>query len=306
MRGDRRRPAERAAGFGLMVLVALMAVAGILVTATSLLLSNVMRETQLQIDQIKAYHLAQAGVMRALHNWLISSATEENRRWRALNAAVSGNQRYRAGVQANFAYFTFDLSEDADWQNGGGGTRRLRRFRIRNIHTSIGGTSDEISFARVRVSWEPDGGTTLRRIALNNVNVLPVGSYANGADVALTGGTPAQRRLGPGAVYSGNNTFLEWNAPAPPDPITVTVQWTFTDDSATRDSKSHRVTYWDGDQGGGGRPLRHTFSITSTGQVNQTSAAAFRVMQTVRATVSGTPSGRVEIIDWDRVEKNIP
>ena len=32
----------------------------------------------------------------------------------------------------------------------------------------------------------------------------------------------------------------------PPNPITVTVEWTFSDDSATKHSKSHAVTYWNG------------------------------------------------------------
>lgn len=295
----------RAGGFGLLVLVALVAVAGILVTATSLLLSNMMRETQLQIDQIKAYHLAQAGVMRALHNWRVSSGSEQNRRYGHLNTTVTGAQRFKTGVQADFAYYSCSLAQNAEWLTAGG-FRQLRRWRLRNIHTSIAGTTDEIQVARVQVSWTPAGATTLRRLLLNNVAVLPAGSYANGADVVLTGGTPAQRTLGPGALWSGNNTLLEWNNPLPPDPIRVTVRWTYADHSATVESRSHEVVLWDGAQAGGGLPQLRTFTVTSTGQVANAGGGAFPVLQTVRATVSGAPAGAMEIIDWDRVEKNIP
>ncbi len=290
-------------GFGLVILVVIIAVAGILITSTSLYFRDATRQMQLGIDQIKAYYLAQAGVMRALYNWRVSNATDINRRYTELNTTITGNQIFKTGSQANFAYFTFDAvngQQDTEWFAG---NTRLRRWRIRNIHSA-----NSITVTKAKVSWSPVGTTTLSDIQLNNNSVATGagGPFASGTEITLTN-SAANRTLLPGAVWSGNNTYLTWNGSGPPDPALVTVEWTFADDSPTKDSKAHRVVYWNGAKSGAGRPTEHTFSVTSTGQVNQ-SSGGFKVLKTVKATVSGTPGGgsSMEITDWDKIEKNIP
>ena len=303
-------------GFGLVILVALIAISGILVGSTALLMSNSTRQMQLKIDQSKAYYLAQAGIMRAIYNWRISNATDTSRRYAQLNTTVTGNQIFKTSggtlanmTQANFAYFSFDEggTSNADWNP----TSRLRRWTIRNIHTNVAGTSDGIIFKQVKISWTPSGAETLTEISLNNRKTS--GSFANGSTVTLSG-TVAQRTLAANSAWTGNNNYFQWSG-VPPDPITVTVQWIFNDDSTTKDSQTHSVIYWDGCKSAAncdglgtefGRRVMHTFAIMSTGQVNQSGGKAFKVLQTVKATVSGTPASGVEIIDWQKVDKNIP
>jgi len=65
---------------------------------------------------------------------------------------------------------------------------------------------------------------------------------------------------------------------------------------------------WDGAHSGAGLPLQRTFTVMSTGQVNQSAAAGhFKVMKTVKAALSGAPGATsMEITDWEEDEKNIP
>lgn len=249
---------------------------------------------QLRIDKVKAHYLAQAGVMNAIHNWLASNNNETNRRYAELNTTVTGNQIFKTGCQANFAYFALDQS---DWQVA---NTVLRRWQIANIHSA-----NAITIKSVVVSWNPASpGVTLTEVRLNNT-VVASGSFANGALIALT-----PTALASGGNWSGNNTRFTWSGnPTNTGSITIHAQWTFNDDSATKDSVTHNVLFWNGAQNNTGRPLMHTFCVTSTGQVAQTSGKeGFPILKTIKATCSGSPASgaNVEIMDWQEVDKNIP
>ena len=58
------RPSKDRSGFGLLLMVGLIAVSGILLSSSLWFFANEMRQIQLRIDQTKAHCLAQAGVMR--------------------------------------------------------------------------------------------------------------------------------------------------------------------------------------------------------------------------------------------------
>ena len=271
--------------------------------------TNIAREIQLKIDKTKAHYLAQAGIKRAVHNWMISSGSTNDipRRYRELNFTLTGNQIFKTGCQANFAYFSFDdplTLGPAEWRVVTG-RPRLQKWVVRNMHTS-----NSITFTKVRVKWTGDGGvlTNLRSISMGGTTVLGPGTFTNNTEVSLT----RTITLSSGAAFGNTNTFLEWTGSRPAS-VTVNVQWTFTDDTNTKDSKTHEVLYWDGLTSlanPAGRPGEHTFCITSTGQVNQGVAnrgiSGFKVLKTVKATISRRAGDNVFITDWDELDKNIP
>lgn len=297
-------------GIGLVVLVSLVALAGVVLMPASLLIANSASEMQLKIDKIKAYNAACAGVMRALYQWCASNATEASRRYPHYDVTFSGtNIRFKTGEPGNFAYFTFNVAETANWFVSGA-NRRLRQFRLRNIHnTSTSPGPSGIIATHAIVKWDPPGTALLNDIRFGNLSVIPAGGpFASGTELVLSN-TDANRTRTSGQVWSGTNTYLQWSA-ALPDPVRVTVVWKFKDNGGTpvTDSSTHEVVFWDGCQtasncDGLGTPLGlsplHTFSITSTGAVQQSGGNAFPVKKSIRATVSGTPAGQnAEIIDW--------
>ena len=99
-------------GFGLMIMVMIIAISGLVLSASTWFLVNQERETQLRIDQTKAHYLAQTAVMRAIWNWYTSNTTiEGSRRWATVNTTLTGNQIFKAGLtsaavylQSNYAY----------------------------------------------------------------------------------------------------------------------------------------------------------------------------------------------------------
>lgn len=279
----------------------LIALFGILFASIAVFFTENAREVQLRIDGVKAQYLAQAGVMRSLQDWMISSSSTLSRRYVPLDVTVTGNQIFKTGCQANFAYFSFNgPPQSAEWQTVGGKVR-LRKWAITNIHSSSGPPLD-LTPTKVKVTWVSGILTSLSRISLNGVEVLSSGSYANGQEQALT----TFVTLSPGDSFSGLNTYLEWNDADLPPCAMVKVQWTFSDDSATKDSKTHEVVHWNGDTANDGRPAEESFCITSGGQVAQSGGRAFKVLKTVKAVISQGASSDVQITDWDRVEKNIP
>lgn len=283
----------------------LIALGGILVGATSVEFVNTVRHVQLRIDKTKALFLAQAGLMQALQDWISSGSDDTTRRYSEENVTVTGNQIFKTGAQANFAHFRFDGTPPYQWTSPGG-QDRLRRWQMRNIHAS-----DTITVKALRVSWNPTNAVNLRSVSVNNGSsttvIVPTGSYPSGTLITLT--TPYD--ISSGTLLSGSNTYLEWTGSLP-DPIQVNVQWTFQDDSAVKDSKTHNVLFWNGAKNGNGcgeaglgAPCARTFSITSSGQVNQSGGLAFKVLETVKATISTAPAAGPEIMDLDRVKKNI-
>ncbi len=278
-RGDR--------GAVLFLVVVIIGLAAVLVASTTLFFLHSARLMQYRIERQKAYYLAQAGVMKAIQDWRASSASEANRRYGRSNQVVTGNQIFKTGAQADFAYFTFDVGERAGWRTVSGRSR-FQQFRIRNISTA-----ESITMNAVFVSWTSlDPGNPIGVNNLRSVNLA----------------------LGPSGDYVGGvNTYIEWtntfNAGAP---ILLTIQWWFADDNGTVDSRTHEIIAWNGAPAAPGaasaaRPRTHTFCIHSTGQGGQTGGSAFKVLEPVRAAISGTPGGgRVEIIDWDKLDKSIP
>ena len=309
-------------GFGLVIFITLMAIMAVLALAVSTFFTNQSRQMQLDIDKMKAHYLSQAGVMKVIDDWMVSGATEMTRSYAELNVTVTGNQIFKTGVQSNFAYFTFDNGENEIWFTTlASGLRRLQQWRVKNIHNTVSGSIRNVTVTGVRVFWSPPGAHTisLRTISVQKVGfsgstqIVPIGAYASGQLIDLNDpATLAARTLAPGESWGDVETYIEWNNNAMlglPDSTSmkVTVRWTFADDGATKEFSTHGVIYWDGDTGGGGRPAQHTFAINSTGQVNQTDAG-FKVLQSVKATVSGTPKAgtMVEITDWDKPKKSIP
>ena len=303
-----------------MILVALIAIASLVILGSTRVFENMARQTQLRVDYAKAHYLAQAGIMRAIYDWRISTATEANRVYAESTTTIAGtNNLYKVAlhtdgtyIQSNFAYYN---QGSAAWATVGAGVnarRRLRAWSIANIHTNV--ATDNFTITKCRVSWTPDNGAKLRDIQLSGTTFAGAGSYTNGQEITATSSFSRNS----GQNYSGNTTYFEWRntladaeATGPPDPIAVTVRWTFTDDSSTQESKSHEVLCWGSVASGivstvaqaGAAPTWHTFLINSTGEVNQTMAGYFKVLKTVKAVVSGTPA-TAEIIDWEEGDTN--
>ena len=301
-------------GIALMILIAVIALSGILLGPMTWHIVETTREMKLKIDRVKAYNAAYAGVMHASYVWSNSNATEASRRYAHLDTTLSGtNVRFRTGEPANFAYFSFNLTDNANWFTSGA-NQRLRQFRLRNIHTNTAPTS--IILTGLKVKWDPPGTALLNDIRLNNVSVIPGGGpFASDTELTL-GNTDANRTRSSGALWSGTSTYLQWDS-ALPDPVRVTVIGTFKDNGspAVTDSKTHQIIFWDGCQtaadcdGAGtplGRPSLRTFSVSSTGAVQAGGTGSFNVHRTVRATLSGTVAGQaVEIIDWRELDKTL-
>lgn len=178
-----------------------------------------------------------------------------------------------------------------------GSNRRLTQWQVYNINTS-----NSITLDKIRVSWTGGGSAQLNGFVLNGSSKWPGGTYASGSTIDVTDTT-----LASGAHWGGSNTYLQWNNGGPADPVTVICQFIFTGDSTTTDAKSHNVTLWDGDQGGGGLPLRRTFDVVSTGQVDQSGGKNFKIMRSVKAVISAAAGAdALEIVDWDEEDHNIP
>ncbi len=186
-----------------------------------------------------------------------------------------------------------------------GATRKLSGWQIYNTHTT-----SNITLAQVKISWTPAGAELLNDFVLNGVSKWPGGTATSGTTVNIT-----DTALAAGAAWQGSNTYIQWNAsPNAGGAVTVTCQFIFAGDTATSDDRTHEVTMWSGAQANGvGMPGNRALTVTSTGQVNQTTSGAFKVLETIKAEVSGAPATAaapavpvIEITDWDEGEKNIP
>lgn len=295
-------------GIGLTILVILIAVTGLVLVGSVRAFENASRQTQLRVDQVKAYYLAKAGVMRAVWDWYASdTATDTNRRYThnsvlgSNGTTVVGNGVFKYGYdgnegspainQSNFAYYVMNGSGDgANWFTPSGSNRGLRQWRLYNIHTT-----GAITLTQMKISWSPTGTALLNDIVLNGVSVWPGGTASSGTTVDITDTTLANN-----GSWGGATTYIQWNS-SPPDPVAVTAQFIYSGDSATLDARSHEVVLWNGSQAGS-PPAQRSFTVTSTGEVTQTTGNSFKVLKSVKASVSGS----LEIMDWDEGDKNIP
>ena len=272
-------------GFGLIILVFLMAISAILVSATSLYYRNAGRQMQYQIDKVKAYYMAQTTVMYALHQYLISGTNDTNRTYYPWTINID-NQTAKAGfAQANYALVSFT---NAGWVVGGG-TSRFQGFEISSVLNTANGS-----------------------IGAPNPTAYEASADLTNPVAALTPGTIQLFQTSPGH-WGGANTFVQFNGTiAVNTPVIMYFQFTYGDNSATLDSITHKILGWNGliaspVTPSTARPAQHTFCITSTGQVNETGSGGVKALSTVKATVSANPtSGGVEIMDWEKIDKNIP
>ncbi len=315
----------------------LITLSEILTTATTYFFTNFLRETQLKVDQTKAYYMAQAGIMRTMHDWLRMQPTPYL--GPAVTETITGtNLKYTTAISnANRAYFSFDksypssnsdLSHREEWTTYSFNAltyRRLQSWHFTNMAAPGPNSSITARSARVTV-WKLEGGVwvketnpSLRLVGLrfNNWNVIafrvgagipmaPGGSYANGQDITFT----SPRSLPAQTSFGGGTTYFEWNDyPNFPDPVRVTVQWTFSDDRSTLDSKTPEIVFWQGPQDGRGRPSARVFCITATGEVTQT---RFKVLKTIRAMVPFYSTGttarlkstlKATMLSWEKLDK---
>lgn len=186
-----------------------------------------------------------------------------------------------------------------------GGNRRLRGWQLYNTHSA-----SSITLDKVKISWTPAGAELLNDFVLNGSSRWPGGTFASGSTIDLTNTT-----LNSGVAWQGDSTYIQWNgALNGGGNIEVTAQFIFSGDSATADDSTGEITMWNGAQtNGDGMPGARALTVTSTGQVNQTTGGYFKVLKTVKATFSGAPATTaapsttaIEITDWDEGEKNIP
>ena len=209
-------------------------------------------------------------------NFYLADATITSRDWSAAVATYKGVDRWWNPIAAN---------------------KQLRSWQVYNTNNG-----NSITLDKIKVSWTGGGLARLNGFVLNGASKWPGGTATTGSTVDIT-----DTVLANGGSWTGLNTYLQWDNNGPADPVTVTCQFIYSGDTSTSDAKSHEVVLWDGAQNGGGMPSERVFTVTATGQVNQTVGGYFKVLKTVKAVVSSTPGlAALEIIDWDEGDKNIP
>lgn len=187
--------------------------------------------------------------------------------------------------------------------------RQLSGWRLTNIAAAAAST---ITIDRMKVSWTGGGAARLTAVAVGGTTIW-TGSAVSGTTIDVTNTALAGNR----AAWSGYNTYFQWDNGGPADPLDVSVQFIFSGDSATVDDRTHEVKMWSGCQtadncdGLGtafGLPRERTYTVTASGQINQTRGGYFKVLKTIRATVSQSPgagNNTLEITDWDEGDKAI-
>ena len=212
---------------------------------------------------------------------------------RAANATITN--RDWAAAQATFY-------GSAGWFVSGA-NRHLRQWQVRNINNG-----NAIVLEKMKVSWTPSAGAErLTDIQLNGTSVW-TGTATSGTTIDIT-----DTSLANGAFWGDTGTYLQWNAAVNGGgAVTITCQFIYTvvagPASATNsDLNSHEVVMWNGAQSGAGLPTAKTFTVVSSGQVNQNLGGNFKILDSVKAVISGTPGvAAYEVVDWDDEDKNIP
>lgn len=256
---------------------------------------------------------AGAGYTRMTDAGLSTGAADSNITIAPESRVVTANGTYAANgtnsIARDWAGVAAVFYQGSRWYTVPSTTdRRLVGWRLTNIQTTSAITID-----RMKVSWTGGGTAQLTAVVVNGTTIWS-GTAASGDTIDVTNTDLAGNRT----AWRGYTTYLQWNNSGPADPTTVSVQFIFSNDSATVDDRTHEVKMWDGCQevadcdGLGtafGIPRERTYVINSSGQINQTSSAYFKILKTVRATVSQTPgsgNNTLEIMDWDEGDKGIP
>lgn len=231
--------------------------------------------------------------------------------YRIVNTAAASVAKGRNSASRDWAAVQVGFYSPNHWINPAGSTWRLKQWQIYNIHNA-----SNIVLAQVKISWSPANAELVNDFVLNGTSVWPAATTAaSGVTTDLTAAPAANRTLASGAAWSGNNTYIQWNNSVNGvigNPATVTCQFIFSGDSTTSDDKTAEIVMWNGVKSGAGMPSTRIFTVTSTGQVNQT-VNAFKVLKSIKAQVSGGPvstsmpgKSRMEIMDWDEEDKNAP
>ncbi|MDP8289823.1 MAG: hypothetical protein P9M02_02505 [Candidatus Susulua stagnicola] len=234
---------------GIIILIVLLAIItlGITTYISEALLLNVSN-----INQEKTIYLAQAGIMRAIVDYVDGGSWDS-----AQNVNVAGEFYYHLGQSSNF------LLVDASNPETSGGDKHLRKIPIQNINAS-----DDIIITDMIVSWTFGGN--IKKVKLDNTEVWS-GNIVSPASIDITDFT-----LTPGAVYSGNNDQKwEFQSAISGD---VTVTFIFGDGS------QRKAILLDDDFGSD-----NEFSITATGEVRN--GVNVEARRTISATYDVGTSG---------------
>ena len=314
-------------GFGLILLVALIAISGILTTSTALYFRSAAREVQSKIDLVRAQYAADAGIMEAIYRWH-TSHTDDTLRSYAHNTPSTlpilyGNVRYVANpMMSNFAYFNLSGANGAEnqtfWgENGWTGapvsclSRRYQGWTVKNINNNAviqAGQPNTVRFKTVRVDWTAPAGNTARLVDIRLGGVSVIGEWCQDDWGSGIEGCPSGRvyqglggipypTLDPGTQLDPATTYLEWNNPAAAQQITsVAVFLNFWDNGTSRDTGGAQLTFWGP---GATPPQQRTFVMNAQGNVD--GRGSDNTLRDVKAALSGntdTP-GDVEVMDWD-------
>lgn len=205
-------------GFGLIILVTFIVLAGIVLGASVSAFSQSMRETQLLIDNVRARYLARSGVVKAVWDWYKSNTTDEiSRRWSPVNTTVIGNMLFKAGMDSsgtylhsNYAYFTSTSDTSA----------------VPTYVKNVGTNQNLTSGTSISVTVPAAG------VALGNYLVIYFAMDANGTNPTCTdtGGNTYTRHENAAATNTNANVRVAlFSAPVTTALVsgnTITVSWT--------------------------------------------------------------------------------
>jgi len=232
-------------GFVLIGLIIIIVLLSIVVLGITTYISEALLLNVSDINQEKAIYSAQAGVMRAIVDYVDGGSWDS-----AQNVNVIGEFYYHLGQDSNF------LAIDASNPETSGGDKHLRKIPIENINAS-----DDIIITDMIVSWTFGGNIT--KVKLDNTEVWS-GTATTPASIDVTDFT-----LTPGAVYSGNND-QKWEFQ---NAISGDVVVTFI----FGDGSQRKAILLDNDSG-----ADNEFSITATGEVRN--GANVEARRTIEAT----------------------
>ena len=313
-------------GFGLLLMIILIAVSAILVSSITIFLVNASNYSTIRLQKMRAHYAAKAGVMKALYDWTTSYDLDDTTGAYATASFSNGNDLIDLDFDSNYAYFMSDapiynaqwwplsnppvpnppspvslttppnsFCTSVAWTSG---NSRLYGWTLQNVHSNTGNAANDnliLTGATVRCTG---AAGSLNQIRLSTSSLSAGGTQqfsgaaSSGAFITFTGAA-ATRTLTPGANFTGPCTYIQWSG-VMSSPAKVTIQFRFSDGS-----NSHEVLFWNGLLAGYGRPHAHTLSITSRG----TSGGAVPQRKRLRAAVAtGVPEEaphQMRILSWE-------
>src|SRR3990167_7459016 len=95
-------------GFGLLLLIALIAVSGILMGSIVIFMIHSSNHSILRMNKVRAHYLAQGGVMNALQAFSASYGLDDSDASYEFNAWAQGGDSISTNFKSNYAYFLPD------------------------------------------------------------------------------------------------------------------------------------------------------------------------------------------------------